>query len=227
MAPVLTGCGSSEPEDEAATAALVATETAESTEEAPEPTETAEPAKAEAGTGQDAEWANPTLILGEQISTVHAGDIQVDVYQVGTVAATRDAIFSDPDTHEPVVAAGDEIVYVNYVITNNGDPVDLGATTVNVTPKYVDWPYAGTMVRIVDFALDEQTQVDTNQTAPEAFREPGVYPLGTGETFSYGANSVYQPGTEMTIAVDYTPVDAEGSLPHDERVEGEGTGVLA
>lgn len=207
----VSACGSDEPESEPTSAASEPSE--EATADAPAATE-----------GSPA-WAKPFTTPGEKIATVEAGDVTVDVYQVGTAKATKTGNFVDPEKNEPIIDEGDEIVFVNYVVTNNGDPIDLGSSLVDVESRYVDWPYLQGMDGITDSALYEEQDVQTLGVSEIA--DPAVYTLGKGETFAYGENFRYEKGTELEIEVRYTPVDAEGELLHDDRVEGEGKGTIS
>ncbi|RUQ87970.1 hypothetical protein ELQ93_10205 [Labedella gwakjiensis] len=212
----LAGCStaSEEPADETEQSA------------APEPSESEE-SEAPAAEGQPA-WANPVTEGGELISTIELdGGITVEVYQVGTTAATKTGQFVDPDTNEPIIDEGDEIVFVNYVVSNAGDPVDLGSSLVSVDARYDDWPYMQGMDSVVDDALFEEQGVNTDALADGAYVDPSVYTLGTGEQYSYGENFPYQADSPITFDVSVTPVDAEGELLHDDRIEAEGTGTIA
>lgn len=213
----LAACGSDdEPAaDSGSSASASASPSAEATEESAAATEGA-PA-----------WAKPVTKPGKKIATVKAGDVTVDVYQVGTAKATKTGNFVDPEKNEPIIDEGDEIVFVNYVITNTGDPIDLGSSLVDVSARYVDWPYLQGMDGITDNALYEEQDVQTSGVAPGAFKDPSVYTLGTGETFSYGENFRYEKGTKLDLEVTWTPVDAEGELLHDDRVEGKGQGTIS
>ncbi len=190
-----------------------------------EPTETDE-AEAPSAEGQPA-WANPATEGGDLVSTIELEGITVEVYQVGTTTATKTGQFVDPENNEPIIAEGDEIVFVNYVVSNTGDPVDLGSSFVSVDARYDDWPYMQGMDSVVDSALFEEQGVNEDVLADGAFADPSVYTFGTGETFSWGENFPYQAGSPITFDVTITPVDAEGELLHDDRMEGEGTGTIA
>jgi len=173
------------------------------------------------------DWANPVTTPGEQISTYAVGDLRVDVYQVGVVQATREGLLADPDTHEPLIAVGDDLVFVNYVVTNTGAPLDLGFSLVSIDERYVDWPYLGGMDTILDDDLYAAQGVNADAMHDQAYRDPGVFTLGTGQSFSFGTNFLYRPGTDITFRTDVTPVDARGDLLHDERLEAEGTGTVS
>lgn len=172
-------------------------------------------------------WAQPSTDVGKKISTIEAGDITVDVFQVGTTAATKSGQFVDPATSKPIIAKGADIVFVNYVITNSGAPVDLGSSLVNVSARYDDWKYLQGMDSVVDSALFEKQQVATDSLAQGGFNELGVYTLGEGETYSYGENFLYQKNSPITFEVTAIPVDAQGELLQDTRLEGTGTGTIA
>lgn len=193
---------------------------------APEPSETEE-AEAPSAEGQPA-WALPVTEGGELISTIELdGGVTVEVYQVGTTTATESGQFVDPDTNEPIIAEGDEIVFVNYVVSNTGDPIDLGSSLVSIDARYDDWPYMQGMDSVVDSELFEAQGVNDDGFADGSYVDPSVYTLGTGEQYSYGQNFLYQEGSPITFDVSLTPVDAEGELLHDERIEAEGTGTIA
>lgn len=176
--------------------------------------------------GSQPAWAKPTSEVGDKISTIKAGDITVDVYQVGTAKATKTGQFVDPADNKPIIEKGDDIVFVNYVITNTGAPIDLGSSLVDVQARYDDWKYLQGMDSIVDSALFEQQKVNTDGLAPGAFKDPGVYTLGKGETYSVGENFKYQKNSPITFEVGAVPVDAKGDLLHDKKLSGEGKGTI-
>jgi hypothetical protein len=199
-------------------------ETSAATSAAPEPSdETSEPP---AASGDQPAWAKPVTNVGEKIATVKAGDITVDVFQVGTAKATKSGQFVDPDTNQPLLDTGDDIVFVNYVITNNGAPVELGSSLVSMEARYADWKYLQGMDSIVDDTLYEQQNVNTEGLAPGGFNDKGVYTLGAGQSYSYGENFKYQKDSEIEFKTTAVPVDAEGELLHDKRLEGKATATI-
>ncbi|WP_029088977.1 hypothetical protein [Brevibacterium album] len=220
---VLAACGGGEEATDAAEdTGQVQEDAAEAEEVAAE--EDAEEEAAPAGEGGVPAWAKEPTEGGEQIASVEAGDVAVDVFQMGTASAPKDGNWVDPDTDEPIIAEGDDIVFVNYVITNNGDPIDLGSSLVSVSAEYDDWEYMQGMGGITDNALSEEMGVQSSGVAETA--DPTVYTFGTGEHFSYGENFHYQPGSDISFEVTITPVDAEGELLHDDKIEGEGSGTI-
>ncbi len=186
---------------------------------------TEEPA---AGSGDytTAPWAEPVTDVGELLTTVELGDVVVEVFQVGVTQATKTGGFVDPEENEPIIDVGDDIVFVNYVVTNHGDPLDLGSTLVDVSPRYEDWPYMQGMDSITDFELTEEMGVNRTAIAPGDMPDPIIYTLGTGESFSVGDNFHHQPGSAITFAARYTPVDDEGELLHEERIETEASATI-
>ena len=217
---MLSACGTDDSDNEAeeTTSTEDSTPTEEPTEE---PTD--EPTEEPAADGDKPEWARPYDTTGDLLATAEAGDVSVEIHQIGTAQAPKDGRFVDPDNNEPILKEGDEIVFVNYVVTNNGDPIDLGSTLVDVTPRYADWKWMQGMDGATDSALYEEMEVNQSGIQPGTMADPTVYTLGSGQTFSWGDNFAYQPGGEITFTVRYTPVDENGDLVHDDRVEGEVT----
>lgn len=217
----LAACGGSSDSDESdAKPAAEATTSAE-------PSEATDSPAAPAAGGDHPEWANPPSQTGEKISSFKVGDdISVDVFQVGVAKATKSGQFVDPDTNKPIIAEGADIVFVNYVITNNGDPVDLGSSLVDPDARYDDWKYLQGMDSVVDSALFEQMKVDNDVLAPGGYNDAGIYTFGTGQTISVAQNFLYQKDSPITFEAKAIPVDAEGELLHDQGVEGEGKGTI-
>lgn len=213
----LGACGSDDPEtkDDAATTRTEATET---------PSE--EPSEAASTAGDQPAWGHPADPKGDKISTFEVGDIKVDVYQVGTAKAPKQGSWVDPETNKPIIAKGDDIVFVNYVITNEGDAVDLGSSLVSVKPRYDDWKFMQGMGGITDSALYEQMGVASAGIAPGGYQESGVYTFGAGQQYAYGENFHHQANSPITFEATVVPVDAEGELLHDRRMEGKGTGTI-
>lgn len=181
------------------------TEAPEETTEAPE---TEEP---EAGDGTAAPWANPVTTEGELLGTIEAGDVTVDVYLVAQDSSTRDSIWADPDTEEPIVQEGDDVLVLNYVVTNNGDPLNLSYGLVDVSFKYDNWPFMQ-QPSVADTDVLESNGVNDNGVA-----EPGedVYTLGTGESYSVGEVMLYQAGESYTVEVEVAVRDDAGERTGD------------
>lgn len=191
------------------------------TVEEPEPEETED---APTGEGTPAPWANPITTEGELIATFEAGDFTIEAYQSGVDTANRSSMLVDPDTEEPVIQEGDEVVVLNYVVTNNGDPVNLNyGVDSSVRLKYDSWPYLQSP-SVSDSDLFEQFGVNSNPIAP-GNTDLDAFPLGTGEQIAFGEILLYQPGEAYTLDADFTLVDDSGERTGDS-YEGEETGVL-
>ncbi|MDT0203398.1 hypothetical protein [Nocardioides sp. AE5] len=226
----LAACGSDDEPDEnnnsSQTTDEAPTPEDEPTEEESEPAEDESSEPAGTASGENPEWAHPVTTPGELLTTIEAGDLTVEVYQVGLAEATKDGMLVDSETKESIMKKGDEIVFVNYVVTNNGDPIDFGSSLVQVNAKYADWNYLGGMPSDSSSDLFEEQGVNKSGVVPGTRTDPPIYTLGSGQTLSFGDNFLYQKGSEVTFEVRYTPVDAEGELIHDERVEAEGTTTI-
>ncbi len=193
------------------------------TSSSPAPEESKAPAAASDGT--PAEWAKPVSTDGDLITNFTAGDISIDVYQIAVTQATKTGNFADPNG-KPIISVGDDIVFINYVVTNNGDAVDLGASLANVSARYADWPYLQGMDAITDSALYESMGLSTSAFATGKIHDPSVYTLGKGESYNMAANFRYQKDSPIDFTVTVTPVDSSGDLLHDKKIEGEGNGVI-
>lgn len=173
------------------------------------------------GDGEAAPWANPVSTEGELLGSVEAGDVTVDVYLVGEDSSTRDSLWGDPDTEEPFVQEGDDVIVLNYVVTNNGDPITLTSGLVDVSFIYDTWEFYQ-QPSVSDSAVMENHGVNSN-----AIAETGedVYVLGTGESYAEGAVLLYQPGEAFTVEVEVAERDDEGERT-GESFEGELTGTI-
>lgn len=206
-----TACGS----DDSDEPTPAETPAAEETEDEPQAAE-----------GQP-EWSVPIAEGGEVIATAELGDLTFEARQMSVEKASKTGSFVDPENNEPIVAEGDDVVYVQYVVTNNGDPVDLGSSLVSVDARYDDWPYMQGMDGVSDVEQAESLGLSTSTVAPGQNADPAVYTLGSGEAFAVSENFLYQQGSEIIFDVSITPVDSEGDLLHDDRIEEEATGTIS
>ncbi len=182
-------------------------------------------APAPASDAKNADWAAPVTIVGDLITSFAAGDISIDVYQVGIAQATKTGNFADP-SGKPIISVGDDLVFINYVITNNGAPIDLGASLVNVSARYADWPYLQGMDAVTDSALYESMGLSSNHMAPNSYRDPSVYTFGTGESYNLAANFRYQKDSPIDFKATVTPVDSTAKLLHDKKFEAAASGTI-
>jgi hypothetical protein len=173
-----------------------------------------------AGSGNEAAWANPVTIQGDLITSLKGKNFQIDVYQAGTAAATKEGNFVTPDDNKPVIAVGAELVYVNYVFTNTStEAIPLSYLLVDVSARYDDWPYLQGMDSITDRDLDEKMGINNSAIAPNSGDAPFSWEPGT--TFAYGQNFLYEAGGKIKFSAGLTPADANGDLVHDDRTEVE------
>ncbi|MDR7312203.1 hypothetical protein J2S40_003261 [Nocardioides luteus] len=199
----LAACGSddsgSDDGEDTSTAETTESETADASPSAEE--------GAASGDFKAPAWAKPTYETGKKLITIQAGDISVDVYDAGTAKAPKDGNVVDNKTKKPLIVKGDDLLFLNYVITNNGSsPVDLEEDDVEVDAKWDDWAYLGGMPGITDNELytkfkinggDESDMADFTKYDPD---QP--MPLAPGETVSYGTNFKNQPGHQLTLEVE-------------------------
>ena len=150
----------------------------------------------------------PTTTPGEKIATIDAETFTVDVYQVGTAKASKTGQWVDPETNQPLIAEGDEIVYVNYVFTNTGtESIPLTYSLVTVTPTYADWEYLQGMDSIVD---------------SEQFEEMGVTsfaidPMNGGEAPSSGLRARPSPPARTSSTRPVRPSPSRRACPPPTR----------
>jgi len=187
----------------------------EASEPAPTPEETT---AAPSGDGDAASFAKPVTTPGELLGSASGDGFTVDVYQVGTAAASKTGQFANPDTNAPIIEVGAELVYVNYVITNTGtEDIPLSYSLVTVNPRYDDWPYMQGMDSVVDSEQFETMEVNSTAMATGVGDAPFIWEPGT--TFSYGINFLHQANSPIEFTVGLTPADESGDLVHDKKQE--------
>ena len=215
----LAACGSEA--TPATSPSATATSTPVEPSPTPSPTEVATTSVATTTVGPQPEWAAPVNAAGTEIGSAMVGDVQVSVLQAAVTQATRTGQWSDPDTHEPLIDVGDDIVVVNYVVTNTGAPVDLASLLVKIEPRYDDWQWGQGMDSVVDTAMWTELGLSNVPTIPSVAVNLTSFTLGTGESYGYAENFAYQPGSPITFDISLTPADADGTLLHDQRIETE------
>jgi hypothetical protein len=179
----------------------------------------------DAGASADgaAPWANPVTTDGESLGTIELGDVTVEAFLVTTDVSTRSSIWADPDTDEPIVNEGDPVVVINYVVTNNGEPVNLSYGLVDVGLNYDSWPFMQ-QPSVADSTLMESVGVNDNGVNGDSLGED-VYTLGTGESYSVAEVMLHQPGEAYTIEAEFEARDDAGERNGNE-FEGEITGTM-
>jgi hypothetical protein len=152
-------------------------------------------------------WAKPTYATGTKLTTVKAGDLSIDVYKAGVTKATEDGIFADPETRKPILAKGDDVAFVNYVITNEGSsPIDLDEVDVEIDAKWDDWPYLQGMTGVNDEELYMQFKINGDDDDDMAdftkYDDDAPMPLAPGETVSFGDNFGFEKGHDLELEVE-------------------------
>lgn len=171
--------------------------------------------------GNAAAWAHPISTDGELIGTAEVGDLMIEIYEVAIDQATRSSIWADPDTDEPIVAEGDDVVVLNYVVTNHGEPVNLGISLVDISLRYDDWPYAQ-QPTVADNTLLDSYGLSGDGYSSDA-RGEDVYVLGAGEQYAISEVILHQPGESFTVRVQLDERDDAGERTGD-RLEGDYSG---
>lgn len=162
-------------------------------------------------------WAEDVTKPGTKIDTLKLGDLTVTVYQVDTGKAPEDSRLVDKESKEPLLKKGDPIVFLNYVVTNNGSTVNLGSSLVDIRAKYADWKYLSGMPTVSDDDLMEKKNI--NDRAIDEIQDPTIYPLKKGQTISFGVAFKYKKDKPLELEASYVPVDKKGDLIHDDKVE--------
>lgn len=78
---------------------------------------------------RSAPWAEP-VSTGEELWQTSSEGLTLTAYNMGEDTATFDSEYSDDVTNEPLVAAGDPVVFVNVVVTNTSDQTQFLANDV-------------------------------------------------------------------------------------------------
>lgn len=199
------------------------TEPEEETEDAEDEAEVDEAGDDGASADGEPDWANPVTTVGESIGTAELGDVTVEVFQVAVDQATRSSIWADPETDEPIVSEGDDVVVLNYVVTNHGEPVNLSYGLVEASLRYDSWPYMQ-QPSVADSSLMETHEVNTNAVNTDSLSQE-VFELGTGEQYSFGEVVLHQPGEAYTVVARFTARDEDGERVGEE-LAGEFTGTM-
>ena len=123
----------------------------------------------------------------------------MDVHQVDVVASPQTGDWVDKETNERITNKGDALVFVNFVITNTGDPIDLDSNVVEVSGMYTDWEYVNRMPSITDDELFKNMR-GNSEAADFNAEDPSDYTLGKNETFAYGTNFRYQQNSDIIFS---------------------------
>ena len=235
----LAACGGSSGDVETAAASTSPSDAPASETPSEEPTESAEPEPTEqaaedssdeasaAGDITAPDWAvPPTMPKGRTVATAKAGDITIDIIQAGTTKATDTGTFVDPETNTPLVEVGDTLVFLNYVITNEGEPFDMPILLVDITARYADWPYIQGMDGLADEDLFASMNVNDDALDYRAYEDGKAYTLGTGETYTVGENFEYQKNSKINFEIAAIPADENGEILSEDAIRVKASGVI-
>lgn len=214
----LTACGGAEDvEDKPTTKDTSSSAPSETPSETP-----AETPEAPSATGLKVPaWAEAVATKGEKLGTIKADGFTVDVYQVAKGKAEEDSMFVDPKTSKNIMPKGSPVVFVNYVVTNTGSAeLPLGSSLVGIDAKYADWPY---MQGMPGEAHSDPFEALGLTNRGKKIGEDKPYVLGAGESFNLAESYVFQGPKELKLEFTLTPLDAEGDLDHDKKLEAEGS----
>ncbi len=190
LALVLTGCGTQVTHDS--------------------PTPTPAVSATPEGPWVSADWAVPVVSGGTRLGEVSDKRIRITVYQVATAAAPTNSVMVDPSDGKPVIAKGDRIVLLRYIVTNiSNDPINLGIGTVTLTTRYPDWPWTQGLIGVWAPALMARYKLFTTPFSAGTARPP--YVLEPGSSFMIGQNAPYERAEMLQISAAVVVSDESGS----------------
>ncbi|WP_257477960.1 hypothetical protein [Acidipropionibacterium jensenii] len=189
--------------------ALMVTGCSSSTPDVP-PSPTPSPSVTAEGPWKDPDWAVPVVSTGTRLGEVSDKRIRIIVYQVAIAKAPTDSEMVDVSDGQPLIAKGDPIVLLRYVVTNiSKDPINLGIGTVSLTTSYPDWSWNQGLVGVRAPELMARHKLFTTPFKDGTARPP--YVLGPGESFMIGQNVAYEKAELLQITAAVVVSDNSGS----------------
>lgn len=182
------------------------------------------PTSSSAATVQAAPWAEE-VSTGERLWQASSDGFTLTAYVMGEDTAVRESFYADDVTGEPLVAAGDLLVFVNLVLTNTSNKVQYVATD---QPKLLaapfESPYAQQGVADITYASDFQwrdhdvwyhsVRLGSGVSSPyplapgESCARGYILPLGLGVEWAFiGAVWVYEGEDDSGRAVTFEQQD--------------------
>lgn len=157
-----------------------------------------------------ADWATQVATNGRRLGVVGDKRIRITVYQVATAPAPAASVMVDPTDGTPVIAKGDRLVVLRYVVTNiSTDPINLGIGTVAITARYPDWPWQQALIGVRAPQLMAQKKAPTSPFRAGTQRPP--YVLEPGSSFMVGQNAPYETAEELQLTAKVVVSDDSGS----------------
>ena len=167
-----------------------------------------------------ADWAYGVTAPGELLGSVTSSRVgyQIDFYQVGVRQAAKASTLVDKESFQPLINVGDEIVYVNWIVTNVSQaPIVLNEDLINVHVSYADSATG-------DLAATSEPEVfrelNINENAIDEDKAVGLvtnhrYILEPGHSYSMGTNFKHEAGGKATFSITSSPVDEQGMANAD------------
>lgn len=157
--------------------------------------------------GTRPKWALTATASGTKLTSFDVGSARVDVYQAGTFTASNDV----PGTGKTGVKEGDELVLLNVVVTNTGEPVELDGNVAEVTATYTDHPHQDMSGLLDDDAF---ARLGVNREIVDYDKNPArPYLLATGDVVSRGVSFKYLKGEPIELTGFLTLADYDATMP--------------
>lgn len=220
---VLSSCGSDSDEESQSEPAAEETNEAAEAEEADDADDEAEEEADE--TDEDSEvdgdyeipdWGYPIEESGEKVGSIENDTVRIDVWEVERGESTKDSMMADPDTNEPIIQEGDEVLVYQYIMTNTSDEtIPLSTSLMQMSEEYAGSKFIHGATAISDSSwLDELGLHDLGVAEMD---DDGVYLLEPGQSVAHASIFEFQED-ELTIKADVTPADDDGDLDHDNAI---------
>lgn len=155
----------------------------------------------DATAGRAADWARPISDRGEKIMTLDGNPFSVDVYLSDVVTAPADS--SDSGAGSPLVRRGDDVMLLNFVVTNTGADTELTSLRPTINARYPDlknhasgtWSGTDDVRELLD---DHGLHLTPNKDGHE-----GPYRFAHGESYAYGNMLRYVEGEKLALSVTF------------------------
>lgn len=170
------------------------------------------------------DWAYEFETPGDLVLTAEIGQLEVDLYQVVVRQSDKRMESVGGDV---IIDIGQDMVYVNYVVTNLGDPLDLDAGLVSANIEYDD---ASSSLPFAEVAPDPEViaEFGLHTSASDISQEyQEEYRIETGEQFAFASAARYEPGNPFELSLRYMPrgdaAATDGSTPQQVSVRFAGS----
>jgi hypothetical protein len=144
-----------------------------------------------------ADWASEIVTSDEVLFRGETDGVQLTIYKLAVHPAIKDSMFVDPDTKESVFTQGTDMVWVNYVWTNNTGETLLYSSTGGGL-RYEDSPYMGKNPGVTDIEFRDSLGLPGTEYQPGAFNAAGSSWVH-GTSFAVNDNIEYRPGVKVNL----------------------------